>query len=113
FKAIPGVIDVTGWGGKTKTYEVTVDQRRLVDYGLSIPQVLQALSNANINVGGQTGNIGPPSVGGWWCAVSVSSVPWMPSARPSSPTTTVLRSTSVTSPRCTSSICRGSASPAT
>src|ERR1039457_5189748 len=62
FKAVPGVIDVTGWGGKTKTYEVTVDQRRLVDYGLSIPQILQALSNANINVGGQTVNIGPQSV---------------------------------------------------
>jgi len=62
FKAVPGVIDVTGWGGKTKTYEVTVDQRRLVDYGLSIPQILQALSNANINVGGQTVNICPQSV---------------------------------------------------
>jgi cobalt-zinc-cadmium resistance protein CzcA len=62
FKAVPGVIDVTGWGGKTKTYEVEVDQRRLLDYGLSIPQVLQALSNANINVGGQTVNIGAQSV---------------------------------------------------
>jgi cobalt-zinc-cadmium resistance protein CzcA len=62
FKAVPGVIDVTGWGGKTKTYEVVVDQRRLLDYGLSIPQVLQALSNANINVGGQTVNIGAQSV---------------------------------------------------
>jgi heavy metal efflux system protein len=62
FKAVPGVIDVTGWGGKTKTYEVTVDQRRLLNYGLSIPQVLQALSNANINVGGQTVNIGAQSV---------------------------------------------------
>jgi len=62
FKAIPGVIDVTGWGGKTKTYEVIVDQRRLLNYGLSIPQVLQALSNANINVGGQTVNIGAQSV---------------------------------------------------
>ena len=29
FKAVPGVIDVTGWGGKTKTYEITVDQHRL------------------------------------------------------------------------------------
>src|ERR1700747_307909 len=26
FKAVPGVIDVTGWGGKTKTYEVSVAQ---------------------------------------------------------------------------------------
>ena len=59
FKAVPGVIDVTGWGGKTKTYEITVDQRRLVQYGLSLAQVLQALNNSNVNVGGQTVNIGP------------------------------------------------------
>src|ERR1700719_1794993 len=57
FKAVPGVIDVTGWGGKTKTYEITVDQRRLVQYGLSLSQVLQALNNSNVNVGGQTVNI--------------------------------------------------------
>ena len=30
FKSVPGVIDVTGWGGKTKTYEVSVDQRRVL-----------------------------------------------------------------------------------
>jgi heavy metal efflux system protein len=61
FKAVPGVIDVTGWGGKTKTYEISVDQRRLVQYGLSLSQVLQALNNSNVNVGGQTVNIGPQS----------------------------------------------------
>lgn len=59
FKAVPGVIDVTGWGGQTKTYEIAVDQARLVGYGLSLPQVLQAIGSANINVGGQTVNIGP------------------------------------------------------
>jgi len=59
FKAVPGVIDVTGWGGKTKTYEVTIDQDKLLHYGLTIPQVLAALNNANINVGGQTVNFGP------------------------------------------------------
>jgi heavy metal efflux system protein len=61
FKAVPGVIDVTGWGGKTKTYDIAIDQRKLVGYGLSVPQVLQALSNANINVGGQTVNFGAQS----------------------------------------------------
>jgi heavy metal efflux system protein len=61
FKAVPGVIDVTGWGGKTKTYDIAIDQRKLVGYGLSIPQVLQAIGNANINVGGQTVNFGPQS----------------------------------------------------
>jgi heavy metal efflux system protein len=58
FKAVPGVIDVTGWGGKTKTYEITVDLDRLIEYGLTLPQVLQVLNNSNINVGGQTVNFG-------------------------------------------------------
>src|SRR6516162_5637023 len=59
FKAVPGVIDVTGWGGKTKTYEVTVDLDKLLSYGITLPQVLQTLNNSNINVGGQTVNFGP------------------------------------------------------
>ena len=59
FRAVPGVIDVTGWGGKTKTYEITVDLNRLIAYGLTLPQMLQTLGNANINVGGGTVNIGP------------------------------------------------------
>ncbi|HWT98813.1 MAG TPA: CusA/CzcA family heavy metal efflux RND transporter, partial [Terriglobales bacterium] len=61
FKAVPGVIDVTGWGGKTKTYDVTVDLNRLQNYGLTLPQVLQVLENSNSNVGGQTINIGAQS----------------------------------------------------
>ena len=58
-KAVPGVIDVTGWGGKTKIYEVAVDNQRLVAHGLALPQVLAALNNSNVNVGGQTVNFGP------------------------------------------------------
>jgi heavy metal efflux system protein len=58
FKAVPGVVDVNGWGGKTKTYEVTIDQNKLIHYGLTIPNVIAALNNANINVGGQTVNFG-------------------------------------------------------
>jgi len=61
FRSVPGVIDVTGWGGKTKTYEVQVDFNKLVAYGLTLPQVLQAVGNANINVGGNTVNIGAQS----------------------------------------------------
>src|ERR1700684_3891551 len=49
FKAVPGVIDVTGWGGKTKTYDVTVDLDRLLQYGLTLSQVLQVLNNSNSN----------------------------------------------------------------
>ncbi|MGE5468735.1 MAG: efflux RND transporter permease subunit [Ignavibacteria bacterium] len=58
FKSIPGVIDVNGWGGKTKTYEVAVDLHKLTAAGLGLPQVLQAIGNSNGNVGGQTVNIG-------------------------------------------------------
>src|SRR6201985_1302381 len=61
FRAVPGVIDVVGWGGKTKTYELQVDFNKLVANGLTLPQVLQAVSNANINVGGNTVNIGSQS----------------------------------------------------
>src|SRR5580704_13744535 len=58
FKAVPGVIDVTGWGGKTKTYDVTVDLDKLIEYGLTLPQMLTVLNNSDINVGGQVINIG-------------------------------------------------------
>src|SRR6266700_3763500 len=61
FRAVPGVIDVTGWGGKTTTYELQVDFDKLVANGLTLPQVLQAIANANINVGGNTVNIGAQS----------------------------------------------------
>jgi heavy metal efflux system protein len=61
FRSVPGVIDVTGWGGKTKTYELQVDFNRLIAYGLTLPQLLQAVSNSNINVGGNTVDIGTQS----------------------------------------------------
>jgi heavy metal efflux system protein len=61
FRAVPGVIDVTGWGGKTKTYEMQVDFNKLVANGLTLPQLLQAVANSNINVGGNTVNIGTQS----------------------------------------------------
>jgi cobalt-zinc-cadmium resistance protein CzcA len=61
FRAVPGVIDVTGWGGKTKTYELQVDFNKLIANGLTLPQMLQAVSNSNVNVGGNTVNIGSQS----------------------------------------------------
>src|ERR1700722_4569287 len=61
FKAVPGVVDVNGWGGKTKTYDVTIDQAKLLSYGLTVPQVIAALNNANVNIGGQTVNFGAQS----------------------------------------------------
>jgi cobalt-zinc-cadmium resistance protein CzcA len=61
FRAVPGVIDVTAWGGKTKTYELQVDINKLVANGLTLPKLLETLSNSNINVGGSTVNLGSQS----------------------------------------------------
>src|SRR4029077_8946457 len=36
-----------------------VDFNKLMAYGLTLPQLLQTLNNSNINVGGNTVNIGP------------------------------------------------------
>ena len=60
-KSVPGVIDVTTWGGKSKTYDITVDLDKLLAYGLTLKQVLDALNGANINVGANTINLGPQS----------------------------------------------------
>jgi cobalt-zinc-cadmium resistance protein CzcA len=61
FRAVPGVIDVTGWGGKSKTFDVQIDLNKLNAGGLTLSQVLQVLNNSNINVGGNTVNVGPQS----------------------------------------------------
>jgi cobalt-zinc-cadmium resistance protein CzcA len=61
FKRIPGVIDVTGWGGKLRTYDVVIDNERLAAHGVSVGQVLAALGKSDGNVGGQTINFGAQS----------------------------------------------------
>lgn len=58
FRAVPGVVDVIGWGGKTKTFDLQIDLNKLVAYGLTLPQVLQTIKNSNVNVGGNVMNIG-------------------------------------------------------
>ncbi|WP_428676400.1 efflux RND transporter permease subunit [Reyranella sp.] len=60
-KAVPGVIDVTTWGGKSKSFDVTVDLDRLQAHGLTLKQVIDGLNGANINVGANTVNLGPQS----------------------------------------------------
>src|SRR5277367_3034931 len=52
FKSVPGVVDVSSFGGITREYQVRVDPSRLIAFGLSIGQVEQQLANNNINAGG-------------------------------------------------------------
>src|SRR3974390_102510 len=59
---IPGIVQVNSWGGPTKQFQVEVDPRRLEAFGLSVPQIVNALANANINVGGREIRIGQQSI---------------------------------------------------
>lgn len=61
FKQVPGVIDVTSFGGEEKQYQVGVDPYRLRGYGLTLTQLTDALQNANQNVGGQRVTFGEQS----------------------------------------------------
>ncbi len=62
FLTIPGVVQVNTWGGTTKEYEVEADLDRLEAYSVTVAQLVSAVSNANVNVGARTINIGKQSV---------------------------------------------------
>jgi len=59
---IPGIAAVNSWGGPTKEFQVQVDPHKLETYSVTVPQILTALSNANINVGGREIRIGQQSI---------------------------------------------------
>ncbi|MCP9440411.1 MAG: CusA/CzcA family heavy metal efflux RND transporter [Nitrospira sp.] len=61
FKRVPGVSDVTTFGGTTKEYHVDIDPRKLISYGVNLSQVMTALTNSNANVGGNYLTIGAQS----------------------------------------------------
>jgi cobalt-zinc-cadmium resistance protein CzcA len=51
-RSVPGIVEVNSFGGELKTYQVTIDPERLVAYGLTTGDVLEALEHNNRNVGG-------------------------------------------------------------
>jgi cobalt-zinc-cadmium resistance protein CzcA len=59
---IPGIAAINSWGGPTKEFEVEVDPHKLEAYSVTVPQILTALGNANINVGGREIRIGQQSI---------------------------------------------------
>src|ERR1700731_2245010 len=62
FLTIPGVVQINAWGGTTKQFNVDADLQKLEAYNVTIPQLISALGNANINVGGREITIGQQSV---------------------------------------------------
>src|SRR5579872_763169 len=60
FKSVSdNIVDVSIFGGSTREYQVQIDPNRLVEYGLGIGQVEQALANNNVNAGGSFLEHGP------------------------------------------------------
>jgi cobalt-zinc-cadmium resistance protein CzcA len=57
-KTAEGVEDVSGWGGYTKAYTVTVQPENLIKYGVTLSQVIDSISKSNLNVVGRTIEMG-------------------------------------------------------
>jgi heavy metal efflux system protein len=51
-KTVPGVIDVSGFGGLTKQYQVNVDPQKLTYYQVPLATLASAIANSNTNAGG-------------------------------------------------------------
>jgi heavy metal efflux system protein len=59
---IPGIVQVNSWGGTTKEFDVEVNPQKLEAFNVALPQILTAIGNANINVGGREIRIGQQSI---------------------------------------------------
>ena len=57
-KQVPGVADVTNFGGVTTQFQLSLDPAKLVAYGLTLAQVTAAIKANNSNAGGSVVNRG-------------------------------------------------------
>src|ERR1051326_6669175 len=58
-RTVPGIVDVVGFGGPTKQYQVLVEPAKLKSYGVTLKQVVDALASGNQNAGGSYIEHGP------------------------------------------------------
>jgi cobalt-zinc-cadmium resistance protein CzcA len=61
-KEVPGIIDVTTFGGTTKQYQAEIDPLKLLQYNVTLPQVLSAIAASNQNAGGNYLQLGAQSI---------------------------------------------------
>src|SRR6476659_3664677 len=61
-RMVPGVSDVLVLGGKTKEFQAEIDLTRMRAFGVSIPQIVNAIATNNANVGGRTIAMGEQAV---------------------------------------------------
>ncbi|QHN02254.1 efflux RND transporter permease subunit [Granulicella sp. WH15] len=62
FRSVPGVVDVSSFGGVTREYQVILNPDKLVQYGLSVSQVTQQLAANNVNAGGSFIEVGQQQI---------------------------------------------------
>lgn len=55
-KEVPGVADVTAFGGEVKTFEIRIDPGKLASVGITALDVYNAVQKNNINIGGDVIN---------------------------------------------------------
>src|SRR5262249_57912965 len=61
-RTVAGVADVATIGGKTKEFQAEIDLNLMMAYGLTLPQIMNAISFGNSNVGGRTLRMGEQAV---------------------------------------------------
>jgi cobalt-zinc-cadmium resistance protein CzcA len=61
-KQVPGIIDVTTFGGTTKQYQAEIDPQKLLQYNVTLPQVLTSITASNQNAGGNYLQVGAQNV---------------------------------------------------
>jgi heavy metal efflux system protein len=61
-KQVPGIIDITTFGGTTRQYQVEADPDKLLAMNVTLPQVLNAIQNSNANAGGNYLTLGDQSI---------------------------------------------------
>jgi heavy metal efflux system protein len=61
-KQVPGIIDITTFGGTTRQYQVVVDPDKLLAMNINLPQVLSAIQNSNANAGGNYLTLGDQNI---------------------------------------------------
>jgi heavy metal efflux system protein len=61
-KQVPGIIDITTFGGTTRQYQVEADPNKLLAMNVTLPQVLNAIQNSNANAGGNYLTLGDQSI---------------------------------------------------
>jgi cobalt-zinc-cadmium resistance protein CzcA len=61
-RQVPGIIDITTFGGTTRQYQIEVDPNKLLAMKVTLPQVLNAIQNSNANAGGNYLTLGDQSI---------------------------------------------------